>query len=111
MITNPTTREKVTIKEFFAQWKKGMEQITPLQQCNISLFGQMVSMIGVIWGIIFSIRLAYYWMMVILIGGFIVLAVQMLGVWQKKKVLEGIETMFNSSQEELQLNLEEVKNV
>lgn len=50
-------------------------------------------------------------MMVILIGGFIVLAVQMLGVWQKKKVLEGIETMFNSSQEELQLNLEEVKNV
>ena len=91
MPTNPKTKEKVTWKEFFHQWKVGMENITPYQQCITTQFGQIISLIGVVWGIIFSIRLGYWWMALILVGGVIVLGVQMLGNWQKKMILKNLE--------------------
>lgn len=116
MPTKPTG-EYVTWKEFIQEWKKGMEEITPLQQCITTQFGQIISAIGVIWGIIFSFRLGYYWMMVILFGGFIVLAVQYLGNWQKKQILKQMEEAMNNAVEVsptkfkslLELNKEEVK--
>ena len=106
MPTNPKTGEKVTWKEFFRRWKKGMQEVTPLQQCVSTMFGQIVSLIGVVWGIIFSIRLGYWWMMVILIGGLIVLGVQMLGNWQRKAILQNMEDMMKIAES----NTQEVEN-
>ena len=93
MPIHPKTKERVTWKEFFKQWKEGMEKVTPYQQTVITQLGQIVSFIGVVWGIVFSIRLGYYWMMLILIGGLIVLGVQMLGNWQKKQILKQLFKM------------------
>ena len=85
------TKEWVTIKEFFKQWKQGLQNITPLQQCVTVQFGHIISGVGIIWGIVFSIILGYWWMAIILIGGLIVLGVQYLGNWQKKMILKQIE--------------------
>lgn len=106
-LTKPTTGEKVTIKEFLRQWREGMRNVTPLQQTTATQFGQFVTLVGVIWGIIFSIRLAYWWMMVILIGGMIVLGVQMLGNWQRKVLLKQMDEIMEEA-DNIQLNKKEV---
>lgn len=100
MIKNIKTGEWVTWREFFKQWKEGMERITPLQQTITTQFGQVISLIGVFWGIIFSIRIGYWWMGIILVGGLIVLGVQMLGTWQKKQILSRIESVSSGKEVE-----------
>jgi hypothetical protein len=96
--TKPKTGEKVSWKQFFHEWKEGMKNVTPLQQCVAMQFGQIVTLIGIIWGIIFSIILGYWWMGVILLGGLIVLAVQMLANWQKKVILKQMELIMKESE-------------
>ena len=91
MITNKKTGEKITWREFGRQWKTGIMNMNPLQQNTSLLFGQFTSMVGVIWGIVFSAVIGYYWMMVVLIGGFIVLGTQILGAMQQRKIFK---TMF-----------------
>lgn len=92
MPTNPKTGEKVSWREFFRRWKDGVSNMNPLQQNTSMLLGQITSLVGVIWGIVFSLIIGYYWMMIILIGGLIVLGTQMLGTFQQRKILN---TMFN----------------
>lgn len=96
-LTKPTTGEKVSVKQFLSEWKKGMQEVTPLQQTIAAQWGQIISAIGVIWGIVFSIMIHYWWMAVILIGGLVVLATQMLGNWQKKMILKKIEELQNAA--------------
>lgn len=92
-IYNTKKKEWVELKEFFKQWKQGMQNITPYQQCLTIQFGHIITLIGIVWGIIFSIRIGYWWMGVILVGGMIVLAVQYLGNWQKKMILKNLEDL------------------
>ena len=101
-LTNPKTGEKVTLRQFFQQWKKGLEEITPLQQTITVQFGQIISAIGIIWGIIFSIRLGYWWMALILVGGMVVLAVQYLGNWQKKMILKKMDEVYLNIETEVE---------
>ena len=93
---NPKTGEKVTFKQFLTQWKNGVANMNPLQQNTSMLFGQFTSLTGVVWGIVFSLIIGYYWMMVILLGGLIVLGTQMLGTFQARKVMK---MMFTSEKE------------
>ena len=89
----PTLKDgtKVSWRELWKRFKKGMQEVTPYQQATSTQLGQIVSAIGVVWGIIFSIRLDYWWMMIILIGGLIILSAQYLGNWQKKIILKQVE--------------------
>ena len=89
-------------KDFFKQWKKGMQQMTPYQQCVGAQFGFIVTAIGIIWGIIFSIMLGYYWMMLILLGGMIVLFFQFVANYQKKMVFKKINDMMEESKEKIE---------
>jgi len=91
--------EEYTFREFLSQWKKGMQEVSPLQQCIITQWGHIVTYVGIIWGIIFSFRIGYWWMGVILVGGFIVLSVQYLGNWQKKNILKQIDLTIKSAEE------------
>lgn len=99
-INLPTKKDgtKVSWKEFFRGWKKGMKEITPLQQSYSTLFGQVVSLFGLLWGIFFSLKIGYLWMMTILIGGVVVLAVQMLGNWQKLVILKQMDDMMKQAE-------------
>ena len=85
---NRKKKEWVEFKVFIKEFKQGLEKVTPYQQCITIQFAHIITAIGIIWGIIFSIRLGYWWMGVILIGGMIVLSVQYLGNWQKKQILK-----------------------
>ncbi len=91
-----STGEWKTIPEFLKEWRQGMERVTPLQQAVITQWGIIISTIGIIWGIIFSIRIGYKWMAVILVGGLIVVAMQFLGNWQKKTILKRIEDTYEN---------------
>lgn len=92
---NPKTGEIVTFRQFLSQWKSGIANMNPLQQNTSMLFGQFTSLTGVIWGIVFSLIIGYYWMMVILIGGLIVLGTQMIGTFQARRVMK---MMFGNNQ-------------
>lgn len=109
-LTHPKTGEKVTLREFFRQWKKGMQEVTPLQQCMTIQFGHIVTFIGIIWGVIFSIRIGYWWMAVILLGSLIVLGVQYLGNWQKKNILKQMDKLMKNALP-IEIESQEVKIV
>ena len=98
-IYNRKKKEWVELSEAYSQWKEGMKNITPLQQTITVQFGQLISAIGVIWGIIFSIRLGYWWMMIILIGGLVVLIAQYIGNWQRKVILKEREEIYKNAME------------
>jgi hypothetical protein len=100
MPRNRKTGEVVSWSEFFSQWKKGMEGITPLQQTVSVQFGQFVSMVGIIWGFIFSLIIKQWWLAVILLGGAIVLGVQILGNWQKKQILKQMDKLIKQADEQ-----------
>lgn len=100
MPTNPKTGEIVTWREFFRQWRRGMENVTPLQQAIGIQLGQFITLIGMIWGIVFSIRIGYWWMGIVLIGGLIVLGVQILGNWQKKMIAKMMDHVYQGAEEE-----------
>lgn len=99
-----STGEYKTWKEFFKEWKQGIEKVTPLQQSIMSLWGITISTIGIIWGIIFSFTIGYKWMAVILVGGLIVAGVQFLGMYQRKVLLKRMEDSFNKAGEEVEEN-------
>ena len=101
ILTKKRTGERKSIRDFLRETKQGMEKVTPLQQTIITQWGFIISIIGIIWGIIFSIRLHYWWMMVILIGGLIVAGVQFLGNWQKKQILKRMEETFDNAETEI----------
>lgn len=108
-LTHPKTKEKVTIKQFLAQVKEGQKNMTPYQQTIAIQFGQVTSAIGVIWGIVFSIIIGYWWMALILLGGMIVLYVQFIGNMQRKRMLKQIEDA-TKGVDDIILNLQEVNN-
>ena len=91
----PTTKtgEVITWKEFGNRWKKGIEGITPLQQTKTQLHSTMVTLIGIICGIVISI-IAYrsmWWLIIILVGALGNTLVGYLSLWQKKRQLIIIE--------------------
>lgn len=89
-----STGEWKTIREFLSEVKEGMEKVTPLQQTIVTLWGIFISIIGIVWGIIFSIGIGYKWMALILVGGLIVAIFQFLGNWQRKQVLDRMEAAY-----------------
>jgi hypothetical protein len=91
MITIRRTGEKVTLKEFWKRWKQGMNEITPLQQCQINQLGYITIFVGVIWGIIFSAKLKQWWLVIVLSGSLIVSSTAFLSNWQKKCILKKID--------------------
>ena len=93
MPTIKRTGEKVTWKEFYQRWKKGMEEVTPLQQTQVNQIGFITVFIGIIWGIIFSIRLKQWWLSIILTGSLIVSSTSFLANWQKKTILKRIDKL------------------
>ena len=81
---------KLTMKEWLQRWKRGVEGITPLQQTNIQLKGIYIIILGLLSGIVISIIgfKNLWWLMLILIGGLFNTAMQWVGLYQKKKILE-----------------------
>lgn len=81
---------KYTYKEFIAKWKQGIEGITPLQQVKGQVNGTRVLILGIILGMIacaFTIQ-KLWWVEIILGASLFNTYISLIGLKQKKKVLE-----------------------
>jgi len=104
--------EKITWKEFFARWKKGIEGITQLQMTKQQLRGMKIILLGLLCGIIvclFNIK-NLWWLLIILVGGFYVNIVQYIGTWQKKKILQRFEVVKEIVKEKVEEDPEYIKS-
>lgn len=102
----PTTKsgEQISTKEFFSRWKKGISEVTALQQVSMQLRSLYIIMFGLICGIVICIIgiKNLWWLLIILIGGLFNTIIQMLGIYQKKIILERLEEDY--------VNLEDIKD-
>lgn len=82
----------ITGKEFLSRWKKGIKEVTPLQQTLLNLFGFIPLIVGMVWGIVFSLMTDQHWLTTILIGSLVISLSQLLGVYQKYLILKEVFT-------------------
>lgn len=94
---------KLTFKEFIERWKKGIEGITPLQQVKGQINSTIIMLIGIKAGIIVSLFgvAKLWWLLIILIGAFFNTSISLLGLWQKKKLLEKFDVNYNDVEEKM----------
>jgi len=83
----------LTLKEYMARWKSGIDSITPYQQTNTQLKFTKIVIVGIIGGIIYSIISIknLWWLLIILVGALGNTAVQLVGLIQKRNILKNIE--------------------
>jgi MFS superfamily sulfate permease-like transporter len=90
------TGKKVSTKEFIQRWKQGIKNITPMQQLQSVILGSVIVLIGIIWGIAFSVIMKQWWLAVILGGSFIVSFFGFYGNWQKIQLLKKVEAQMKA---------------
>lgn len=86
----------LTVKEYLARWKDGIQKVTPLQQIRVQFNSTWISITGIIGGIIiclFNVK-GLWWLLLILCGALGNITVMQLGQYQKKILLEGLEKEF-----------------
>ena len=99
--------KKLGAKEFFKKWGKGIEGITALQIARGNLIGIVPVIIGTIIGIVVVALSKTWWLLLILIGGFIVSLMQLLGFLQKfirLKVQDKLMKMIEEKNKEVLVN-------
>ncbi len=81
---------QLTFKEYMARWKTGCETLTPEQSNRIQFRGTLITMLGIICGIIISI-LGYqtlWWLSLILLGALFNTWVALVGQNAQRKFLK-----------------------
>ena len=86
----PKTRsgERITWREWFKRWGKGIEGVTPIQQTKASLSGLLMVIIGILWGMIVTFFTGPGWMFLCLLGSQVATLMGFLANWQKFKHLD-----------------------
>ena len=92
--------EQITTKEFFSRWKKGMQEVTPMQQTKISLIGNVFVLIGIVFGITMMIINQVWWLLVILTGSFLLAGMGTLGNLQRYFALQKINELMKGGIED-----------
>lgn len=95
--------EQISWKEFFKRWKRGIDGVTVIQQTKMQIQSTYIMLLGMILGIIFC-SFAFnkmWWIVIILIGGFVNTIVSLISLYQKKHQLEYFED----------IKMEVIKNV
>lgn len=97
------TGEKITYKEAFSRFKKGVEQITPYQRLKHETRGTFVSLLGFIVSLIAviimreKIGLLAYGLILIFLGSVITTALRYLALKQQLKVFRDMESINQDS--------------
>jgi hypothetical protein len=89
MIKDKTGKE-YTYKEFISKWKEGIEGITPLQQTKSQINGTRLMLVGLLCGIVvlaFKITTTW-WIEIILAAGLFNTYISLIGLKQKRNVLQ-----------------------
>lgn len=96
----------LTTKEFMRRWKQGIVGITPMQQARITVQGTCITILGIVLGIIatFFDLGALWWVLIILLGALVVTSMQLIGQWQRYKILKGFEVYGEEMREKEAMN-------
>lgn len=84
--------KEYSYKEFVSKWKKGIEGITPLQQVKSQINGTWLMIIGLLSGIVvmaFAFK-KYWWIEIILVAGLFNTVISLIGLIQRRNVLNKI---------------------
>ncbi len=98
---------ELTFKEFIKRWKEGIKKVVmnmdQMKQVKEQMRFTKIIIIGLILGIGVSIYRfeILWWVMVILIGALGNTSIQFIALAQKKKMLEGYDTMIEEAQKNL----------
>lgn len=94
---------KLTIKEYFKRWGKGIEGITPIQKLKTQITGTRISLVGLSCGLAISIYgwEKLWWVGIILVGAILTTGVQYLGFKQQYNLLKNLEKVEEITIEEL----------
>ncbi len=81
--------EKISWKEFMRRWGKGIERVSAYQQVKMQIISTWIILIGVLCGFIITLFAfkQVWWLTIILGGALFNTSIQLLGLWQKKKLL------------------------
>jgi len=86
---------KLHFKEYMKRWGQGIEGITPVQITKTQLMGTWIVITGVIAGIVINaltrMKNQWIWIEIVLIGSLIVSTTQIIGAYQKYKILKKVE--------------------
>jgi CHASE2 domain-containing sensor protein len=84
---------KLTWKEYFARWKKGIEGITASQQTKSQINFTVIILIGIACGWVMTLFAfkTLWWLTIILTGAFLNTIVGLIGLLQKKWLLMRME--------------------
>lgn len=91
---------KLTFSEFKERWKQGIAKVSQLQQVNASIKFTWLTLAGLLCGIVVSSWQfnTLWWLTIILVAAFGNTGVGMLGLWQKRQMLENIEKQMKQIQ-------------
>lgn len=95
--------KEVGWNEFKTRWKRGIAQVTPLQQTKSQLLFSWITVIGISCGIIVSIwKLStLWWLGIILLAGLGNTIVGIVGIYQKYLQLQKIEAMIKEDHRQM----------
>lgn len=88
-------------KEFFSRWKGGIERITPMQMTRINMMGVILVAIGILIGIYSTYLTRTWWLLVVLIGSFIMVLMNVATILQKYFLLNAIEKLKGGQNEQV----------
>lgn len=82
--------EEITHKEYMKRWKQGIMKVGLLSQTKIQVRSTWIIIIGLIAGIIVSIMNAenLWWLIIILLGALGNTAIQLIGLIQKRNLID-----------------------
>lgn len=86
-------------KEFFNRWKQGINKVTPLDQTFISIYGYIFVLVGILIGCYSTIVTKTWWLLVILVGSFVLTAMGFIGTLQKYFALADMNNLIKQMQE------------
>ncbi len=101
--------EKLTTKEFIERWGEGIKAVTPLQQTTTQINSTWVMIIGIIGGLIITIKeiKTLWWLTLILAAAFFNTGMSLIGLLQRRKQLKGMDETY---EEALKREEEEVED-
>ena len=88
---------KIGVKDFFKRWKKGVANLTPLQQTITTLWSFLPIFGGMLWGIVITAIVGSYWLTLILCGSLPITSIQFISNYQKYKSLKKIDEIMSQA--------------
>ncbi len=85
--------EEITGKEYMKRWKVGIMKVGMLSQTKIQVRSTWITVVGLIAGLVIGLIniKTLWWLVIILVGALGNTAIQLIGLIQKRNLLDNLE--------------------